>query len=211
MYVLHYYPGNASLFPHMLLRELGVPFELKRVDRENNEQKSPAYLKLNPTGHIPLLVHDGRPIYETVAIALYLADRHPEAKMAPGVMDPQRGDFLKWLMLFTNDLQMQYRAWFYPHEFVSDEAHIESSKAATAQRLGKTFAMIGEHLDRNTYLLGDAISAADLYLFMMTRWGRAMPNPPRNIRSLARHAERIAARPEAQETLRTEGLDAPYV
>ena len=56
MITLHYYPGNASLTPHMLLRELGVDFELQLVDRTQGEHKSPAYLKLNPNGLIPVLV-----------------------------------------------------------------------------------------------------------------------------------------------------------
>ena len=70
MYTLHYFPANASLMPHMLLRELAVPFELVLIDRANNGQKSPEYLKLNPTGRIPMHVHDGKPIYETAAISL---------------------------------------------------------------------------------------------------------------------------------------------
>jgi glutathione S-transferase len=61
MYVLYYFPDNASLTPHMVLREIGVPFELRLVDRKNNAQKSVEYLKLNPNGLIPVLVADGQP------------------------------------------------------------------------------------------------------------------------------------------------------
>ncbi|HPG60435.1 MAG TPA: glutathione S-transferase N-terminal domain-containing protein, partial [Casimicrobium sp.] len=56
MLQLHYFPSNASLTPHILLEEMGVPFELKLVDGANNAQKSPEYLKLNPNGLIPVLV-----------------------------------------------------------------------------------------------------------------------------------------------------------
>ncbi len=77
MIELHYYPGNASLLPHMMLREIGCPFELRLVDRQAGAQKSEAYLKLNPNGKIPLLVADGEAIFETAAIGLYLADRFP--------------------------------------------------------------------------------------------------------------------------------------
>ena len=89
MYTLFYFPGNASLMPHMLLRELGAPFELKLVDRASNAQGSAGYLKLNPTGKIPVLIHEGQAIYETAAIALYLADRHPEARLAPAFGAPE--------------------------------------------------------------------------------------------------------------------------
>ena len=69
---LHYSPSDASLAPHLLLEELGVPFELALVDRSVNAQKSPAYLKLNPNGLIPVLVDGDLVLYETAAIALHL-------------------------------------------------------------------------------------------------------------------------------------------
>ncbi|MEJ1969941.1 MAG: glutathione S-transferase family protein [Rhizomicrobium sp.] len=210
MYTLHYFPGNASLMPHMLLRELGVPFELRLVDRAKDAQKCPKYLKLNPTGRIPVLIHDGKPIYETAAIALYLADRHPEARLAPALHDAARGDHLKWMVLFTNAFQCQFRAWFYADEFVDNPAYVDSVKAATATRIGASFAQLGTHLDINTWLLGDGFSAADLYLFMFIRWGRALPTAPRVIPSLNRLAEAVAARPAVAKAFEVEGLTAPF-
>lgn len=210
MYTLHYFPGNASLMPHMLLRELDVPFELAPVDRAREGHKSAEYLKLNPTARIPLLVHDGKPIYETAAISLYLADNHPEAGLAPRLGDAARGDYLKWMVLFTNAFQSQFRAWFYAHEFVDNPAYVDSVKAATAGRIETSFGHIAKHLDENTWLLGDTFSAADLYLFMFIRWGRVLPNPPKNTPSLRRYAEAVAARPAVQKTFAVEGLAAPF-
>jgi glutathione S-transferase len=211
MYKLYYFPGNASLMPHMLLREIGAPFTLELVDRANNAQKSDEYLKLNPTGQIPVLIDGGAAIFETAAISLYLADRHPAAHLAPPVDAPARGDYLKWMVLITNALQSQFRAWFYAHEFVDNPAYTDSVKAATAARLGKTFAVFAAHLDENQWLLGDTFSAADLYFFMFVRWGRALPSPPRLIPSLARHAAAVAARPAVLETLKVEGIEPPFV
>jgi glutathione S-transferase len=71
--------------PHLLLRELGVPFELQRVDRTQNAHKSPAYLKLNPNGLIPVLVDGELVLYETPAIVLHRVDTHPQAGLAPAV------------------------------------------------------------------------------------------------------------------------------
>lgn len=210
MYTLHYFPANASMMPHMLLRELGVPFDLVLIDRANNGQKSSEYLKLNPTGRIPLLVHDGKPIYETAAISLYLADNHPEKRLAPRVGDPNRGDYLKWMVLFTNAFQSEFRAWFYAHEFVDNPAYAESVKAATAARIAATYGRLAEHLANNRWLLGDTFSAADLYLFMFIRWGRVLPNPPRSHDVLRRYAEAVAARPAVIKTFEVEGVPAPF-
>ncbi|HXC54076.1 MAG TPA: glutathione S-transferase N-terminal domain-containing protein [Rhizomicrobium sp.] len=210
MYTLYYFPGNASLMPHMLLREIGAPFELRLVDRANNAQKGAEYLKLNPTGTIPVLLDDGMAIYETAAIALYLADRHPAAHLAPPFEATARGAYYKWMLLISNALQTQFRAWFYAHEFVDDPAYTDSVKAATAARIGRTFVQIGAHLETSPWLLGADFSAADLYLFMFVRWGRALPSPPRLIPALAGHAERVAARPAVREALAVEGIAAPY-
>ena len=70
MITLHYYPGNASLAPHVVLHELGVPFELSLVDRTVNAHKSPEYLKLNPNGLIPVLV-DGDLVLVTARTTLH--------------------------------------------------------------------------------------------------------------------------------------------
>ena len=80
---LHYFPGNASMVPHILLEELGLPFQLLYVDRALDAQKSAAYLKLNPNGLIPVLVDGDLVLYETAAICLHLADGHPQAGLAP--------------------------------------------------------------------------------------------------------------------------------
>ena len=72
MLQLHYYPGNASLAPHLLLVETQADYELKLVDRNANAQKSEEYLKLNPAGRIPTLVHDGLVLFESPAICIYI-------------------------------------------------------------------------------------------------------------------------------------------
>lgn len=211
MIELHYYPGNASLFPHMLLRELGVPFELRLVDRAADAQKSPAYLALNPAGKIPVLVDAGRPIVETVAIGLHLADAYPAAGLAPQAGSAERADYYKWMALISNTLQTEFRTWFYPYEFTDDPEGAEAVKAALGVRLTGAFERIAAELGDRPWLLASGISAADLYLLMMVRWGRTLPRPAREIGALGAHAERVLARPAVQAALAAEGLEAPFV
>ena len=113
MIALYYYPGNASLVPHIILREIGVPFELRLVDRSQNAQQSPEYLKLNPSGRIPVLIDDGHVLFETAAIAMHLADKFPAVGLAPAFGTPlplqsgmtltahvilERRSFFDWLL-----------------------------------------------------------------------------------------------------------------
>src|SRR6202000_2446192 len=123
------------------------------------------------------------------AISLYLADNHPEAGLAPRIGEPDRGDYLKWMVLFTNAFQSEFRAWFYAHEFVDKPAYVDSVKAATAGRIEATYGRLAQHLANNRGLLGDRFSPADLSLFMFIRWGRVLPNPPKTHDVLGRYAE----------------------
>ena len=93
MYQLHYFPANANAAPHMLLEEIGVPYDLVLVDRAKNAQKSREYLKINPNGRIPTLVDGNLIISETTAIVLHLVDQHADAGLAPELGTPDRAKF----------------------------------------------------------------------------------------------------------------------
>ena len=101
MIQLYYYPGNASLAPHMLLEEIGEPFELVLVDRANAAHKSAGYPKLNPNGQIPVLVDGEFVLYEAAAICLYLADRYAQAKLVPQLATDERAHLYQWLFWCT--------------------------------------------------------------------------------------------------------------
>jgi len=110
---LYYFPGNASLAPHILLEELGVPFELALVDRKENAQKSAAYLQLNPGGVIPTLVDGEEIITETAAIMLHLADKFSSPAMIPALQTPERAQCYRWLIYLTNTVQAEFLHYYY--------------------------------------------------------------------------------------------------
>lgn len=211
MIALYYFPGNASLVTHMMLQEIGAPFELRLVDRKQNAQQSAEYLKLNPNGRIPVLVDGEQVLFETAAIALHLVDKFPDAGLAPAYGTPERSEFYKWMVHLTNTPQAEFRAWFYPHEHVVDEAAAPSVKNAAEKRLNRMFDVISEQLGDQKWLLGDTFSAADLFLCVLMRWGRGMPRPPRTLPNLGALAERVLARPAVQEAFRAEGIKEPFL
>lgn len=177
MYALYYYPGNASLLPHMMLREIGAPFELRLVDRGANAQKSAEYLRLNPNGLIPVLVDGNLVLYETAAIALQLCDRHPESGLAPPVGTDERAHFYKWMMHLTNTVQPAFLSYFYPDRYVGTASAVPLVKARAEERLGGMFDVIADELGKRPWLLGDRFSAADA----------RHPLGPRHDPSAARH------------------------
>ena len=205
-YRLFYAPSTASLAVHWMLIELGVPFELEEVDFATQAQRSPAFLALNPSGRVPVLVVDGVPRAEVAALLMLLAERHPEAGLAPAIGSAGRADYLQWMLFLANTLQPAFRVWFYPDEPAGlDQVAAVQAKAradieAIWARVDTRFA------DGRRYLLGERLSAADFLLTMLTRWSRAMPAPATAFPHLRAYVDQMRAMPSLREVHAREGL-----
>lgn len=217
MLQLHHYPGNASMAPHLLLEELGVPYELRLVDRTRQAHKAPEYLRLNPNGLIPVLI-DTRGggelvLYETAAICLHLVDTHADAGLAPPLGTPERAHFYKWLMWLTNTLQATLIVYFYPERWADDAAAVAQVKAHAEVKVGAMLDQIEAELERHggPWLLGEAFSALDPYALMLCRWTRGFGRPARSLPRLGAYLQRMLARPAVQRAFDQEGLGEPRV
>lgn len=215
MITLHYAPSNASMAPHILLQELGVPFKLQRVDRENNAHKSPEFLKLNPNGLIPVLTDGELVLYETAAICLHLVDTHPEMDLAPALGTAARAHFYKWLVWLTNTLQPMLIHYYYPDRMVDAgnaegvaqvKRHAEARAVELLQQLEAQLQSQG-----GPWLLGERYSACDPYAFMLCRWTRNFAKPARSLPALGAYLNRMLERPALQRAIATEQLPQPWV
>jgi glutathione S-transferase len=213
MLQLHYFPGNSSLAPHILLEELGWPVELKLVDRQANAQKSPDYLKLNPNGQIPVLVDGELVLYETGAILLHLVDR--AGRFAPAVGSTERAEFYKWLVWMPATVVPQVQLYFYGERFVGPDNTEAAAqvKAVAEAKLNGLMDQIDAHLASSggPWMMGDAYTALDPYAFMLGRWTRMMSRPARTLPHLGAFLQRMLARPAVQRVLAREELQAPWV
>lgn len=206
MYTLYYSPGTASLAVHLALLEIGVPYRLELVDIDRQAQRSADYLRLNPHGRVPTLVIDGKPHAEVAALLLMLADRHPESRLAPRAGDARRNDLYQWLAYTSFALGATFRSWFYPRDLGSAE-HPEAVRGALRVRIETAWDGIDAHLGAGgPYLLGDALSMADLQLLMYMRWSRNMPKPALQWPALASFANHMRTRPSWQKLCDAEGL-----
>jgi glutathione S-transferase len=212
MLQLHWFPGNASLAPHMLLEELGVAFELRLVDRTQEAQRSPAYLALNPNGTIPVLVDGDFVLYETAAICLHLVDTNPQAGLAPALGTPERAHFYQWLIWMTNTLQATLMTWHYPERSADTADAIAQVKARAEQKIGGMLAQLDAELARHgePWLL-ERFSALDPYALMLGRWTRAFARPARSLPQLGPYLQRVLARPAVARVFEREGLAPPLV
>ena len=213
---LHYYPGNASFTPHVLLHEIGAPFELKLVDRAQGAHQSVEYLKLNPNGLIPVLIDGDLVLYETAAICLHLCDKFPASALAPPSGSPERAHFYKWLVWLSNSPQALLKHYFYPERMLDqgNAVGVAQLKAHAQAQVGGMLQQIDVQLAAHDgpWLLGKDYSAVDPYAFMLCRWTRGFDTrPAREYPHIAPYLQRLLQRPAVQRTFQAEGLIAPWV
>ncbi|HRO63718.1 glutathione S-transferase family protein [Thermomonas sp.] len=204
--LLYYAPGSASFLVHWLLIEFGMDYELRLVDFDSDAQKSPDYLALNPNGVVPTLVIDGKPLHEAPALALWLAERHPQSGLAPGPDDPRRFALLQWMFDLANEVQPLVRQWWFPDPVAGPEQR-EAVKAHAGRRVAAHWRRIDAHLaTHGPFLLGAEPTVPDFFLVLLMRIGRKMETPALNFPQLAELARRMTARPTFATLYQREGL-----
>jgi glutathione S-transferase len=203
---LYHAPSTAALVVHWLLLELDWPHQLRSLDLDKREHKTPAYLKLNPAGLVPTLVIDGQVICEAAAIVMHLGDLALSRELAQPPGTAERGQYYRWMFFMANTLQPAYRAWFYPTEPAGPE-NVPATQEAARARIEWAWDEVARHLEASgPYLLGARLSVADFMLTMLMRWSRNMPRPVDAWPVLHAHAQRMKARPSFKEAYAREGL-----
>lgn len=166
MYTLYGGRFTRALIVQMIMAEGDIEYELRSLNLLNGDHRQPEFLRLNPTGHVPVLVKpDGQVLHQTPAINLYLADHHGLTDLAPGVDDPDRGPFLSCLFFLSNDLEPVLNRYFYPNRYVlrkQDESRMyELSLQQALEHMGVIETKLQQH---GPYQLGQRFSLVDIIL-----------------------------------------------
>ena len=213
MIELYYYPSYISLLPHILVHEIGIEHRLIFVDRYANAHKRDAYLKLNPNGLIPVLKDGNLVLYEAAAIALHLADRHPDARLAPTLGTDERAHFYKWLMWLATNLHPALSNYLHPGKWTADAAAQAKLRTGAEERVAALFDIVDAEIAAGSkpWLLGETYTVLDAYAFVLCRWSRGMARPGVSWPSLGPYAKRVAQRPAVQKALEAERLAEPWL
>ncbi len=201
---LHYLPGTAAMAPHAALAELGVDYELVVVERDESGVSSADYLALNPTGKIPTLEDDGHVVTESAAILLHLGDRYPASRLVPAVGTRERSDLYRSLLNQTNTLQPTLVRVIYPERY--GDTGVREAAASDAQ---EQFERLDTQLAGRAWLVGEERTAADLFLFMLTRWGRHLDPPAWDRPNIRAHFLRALVLPGVARMMDEQGLERP--
>jgi glutathione S-transferase len=157
--ILFYHnPQSRSQMVHWMLEEAGAAYKIVPIDFAKNEHKSAAFLKINPMGKLPTIVHRGTVVTETAAIIAYLADLFPKAGLAPAIGDPRRGAYYRWLFFGAGCFEPALL------DTVMKRAPVERKSAVGWGSYDDVLATLKTALATGPYLLGDSFTAADVYI-----------------------------------------------
>jgi glutathione S-transferase len=205
-YALYYSPGAASMAVHWLLLDAGIPFEARLINIDEGAQHDPEYRRLNPAGRVPTLVVDGVPRHECTALLMLLAERHPDAGLAPAPGSADRAEWLELMVFMANTVLPAMRDWFYA-DADGDPAGAEAVRALADRRIEQSWERLDALVaDGRNWLVGGKLSTADFLAVMLMRWSRNLPCKATSWPHLTPYIQRLRALPSFIELNAREGL-----
>lgn len=194
MMKLYWSPRSRSFTTLWLMEETGQPYERILTDIATGAQKSPDFLKVNPMGKVPALQDGDVTMAESAAICAYVADRYPQAKLAPPIGDPRRAKYLQWLFFAPSCIEPAILQAY----LKLDIPAMSAAWGSTTQ----TFDVLDQALQKGPWLLGDAFTAADVAIGAginyAIRMFKMVPERP----NFERYLDACAARPAFQAALK---------
>ena len=200
---LYFKPGACSLSSRITLTELGLPFEAIQVDTEAGTTAAGGdYRAINPKGYVPALeIEPGTVITENPAILQYLADRAPEAGLAPAPGTIDRVRLQEWLNFTSSELHKAFGPWFSGRPLGGEDK--ARAEATLARRIGDVERGLA---DGRAFVLGERFTVADAYLFVVLNWTGFIGVDLTRWPKVAEYVARVASRPAVRRALAAEGL-----
>ena len=186
---LFHAPNTRSAGVRVLLEELGADYDLHVVNFKKKEQRDAAYLKVNPMGKVPAILHGDALVTEQPAVYTFLADLYADKGLAPALDDPLRGPYLRWMAFYGSSFEPA----------LIDKAMQRAPADPSLSPYGDydtMLATVTEQLRKGPYLLGDKFSAVDVLWGTALAWTTAfklVPALPEIVAYVARVQQRPAA------------------
>ena len=206
MLSLYYSPGACSLASHIVLEEIGTPFEARRVAIAESEHRTPEYLAVNPRGRVPTLVDGDFVLTESPAILSYLGHRFAEADLLDLDHVERLGRTHELLNFFSSGVHTAFAQIWRAARFAESEA-AQADVTATGRKAVETYFDELEQLARGGWIVGGRYSIADPYLLVFYRWGGRIGADMTAYPAWTAHKSAMLARPAVQRALATEGIE----
>lgn len=212
-YRLFYSPGACSMAPHIVLEEMGMPFEPVRVVIAEGGNRTPEYLAVNPRGRVPALTwREGdreKVLTEAMAIMTWLSMRHPQVSLLPAPRTESFVRALEWMGWLGSTMhQAGVRTVFRPERFTKDPAGAPAIAEQGRETIRAGYADIEKRLGGRRYALDESFSAVDAYLLVFYRWGNRCGLPMREeFPGYARAMDEVRARHAVRRVIEREGIE----
>jgi glutathione S-transferase len=204
MLKLFFAPNTCALASHIALNEAGAKYETVRLDFRANDQRKPEYLAINPKGRVPALVTERGILTETPAILAFVAQSFPEANLAP-IDDPfafARVQAFNSYLCSTVHVAHAHR--MRGHRWADDPAAIAEMQRKVPQSVGECFDLIEREMLEGPWVMGEAYTICDPYLFTLARWMEADGVDPTRFPNVMAHRRRMGERPAARRAIAAE-------
>jgi len=203
MMTLYFSPGACSLASHIGLEESGAPYELKPILLAKQQQKTEAYLKINPRGKVPAFVVDGKVLVENTAILTYLARRFPEKKLLPA--DPsEEARCIGTMCWFSSVVHPSYQRSHRPERFAEGEAAQAAVKENGRKSFWANLQEIDTMIQGNGWVMGREFTAVDGYALVFYGWAEHSGFPVKELGAYTAWQERMMKRPTVKKSVEEE-------
>lgn len=205
MLTFYYAPGSSSMAAHIALEEAAAAYEGKLVDESKGEQRSAAYLKINPRGKVPALeLDDGTVITENVAIQTYIARTHPQAQLLPSD-PPAEARAFSLMSFFASSVHVAFAHLWRPERYTDEPSAFAGIKAKGRRTFFDCCREIDGLLAGKRWFLGQ-FSTVDGYGLVFYSWGKRIELPMHELGNYTAHKDRMLKRPAVRRTLAQEGI-----
>jgi glutathione S-transferase len=202
---LFYAPGTCALASHIALEEAGADYTAVRLDFSKNEQTKPDYLAINPKGRVPALATDRGTLSENVAILAYIAQRYPEAKLAP-LNDPFAfAEIQAFNSYLASTVHVAHAHGRRGYRWASDQSSFDDMKRKLPESMGACFDLIERDMLKGPWVMGEAYTICDPYLFTAAEWIEGDGLDPKRFPSVVDHRTRMHDRPAVKRALAAQG------
>lgn len=194
---LYFALRTRAVRPRWLLEELGVPYELVRLDLARQENTTPEYLAVHPLGDLPALVDGDVTLLESLSICLHLADRFPEKHLAPPVGSAERGPYYGWMVFAELSLDPLVMEFYRDAQSPVAREVPEGEAAKLRTRLTAALDLIQKGLGGREFLVGEAFTAADVVMASILHLANTLmllDGYPELVAYVRRHSQRPAVR-----------------
>ena len=207
MIVLYYSPGACSLASHIILEEIGVPFEVRRVMIIDREHQTPEYLAINPHGRVPTLTDGDFVLTESPAILSYLGHRFPEAGLLDLADIERLGRTHELLNFFSSSVHIAFAQVWRAARFAESEAARAEIAACGRDSVARYFDELEVLAGDGGWLVGGRYSIADSYLLVFYRWGGRIGLDMNLYPGWTRHKEAMLARDAVRRAVEREQIE----